>query len=379
MSNNSRNNRNLSSFHQWRDATISLVIILGLSVALVFWKGQNTNAADWGAPAPLAVKATEVTVRDMPIGIAALGELEAVQQVMVAAEAGGRVTEINFEAGQQVPEGELLLRLNDDVEQQALIGARATAQFAEQQLNRARDLVDSGAVTQEEFQQRQSEYDSAIAQIGQLEARIRQLNIRAPFAGILGIRRVDVGQYLNPGDALVSLTDSSRLFVNFNVPQRMLARIQTGQEITVSTDSENMPSARATISAIEPQVGSTTRNATVQGVMDNAENSLNPGMYVEVNVALSPQRNAIVVPVTAVMTSPMGNSVVVVRDIDENRVGTAEVVSVETDRYIGNEIVLAAGITPGDLIVTEGQLRIQPGSQVRIVEENLASSTGVNE
>ncbi len=380
MSNNSSKYNTLQRSHQWRDAVISLAIIIGLSVALVFWKGQTTSAANWGAPAPLDVRATEITTRDVPVAIDALGELQAVQQVMVAAEVGGRVTEINFEAGQQVSEGDLLLRLNDDVEQQTLMGATAAAQFAEQQLTRARNLVDTGAVTQEEFQQRQSEYDSAMAQVGQLEARIRQKNITAPFSGTLGIRTVNVGQYLNPGDPLVSLTDTASLYVNFHVPQRMLSRIQVGQEVTLTTDADNRPDARAAISAIEPRVGDDTRNAIVQGVVENPDNALNPGMYVEVSIALPPQRNAIVVPVTAVMTSPTGESVVVVRDIDENRIGTAEIVSVTAERYVGNEIVLQGGVQAGDLVVTEGQLRIQPGTQVHVVSsDDLTPSTGANE
>lgn len=353
----------------WKAIVIALVAVALVGGGLWYWRVSKLyGGAGWAGGGPIDVVATTLEAESAPVSLQALGELRAVRQVTLSAEVAGRVASIAFEPGQRVKAGTLLVQLDDAPEQADLAAARAAAAFARQQFARASELAATGATSREILQQRQAERDQAAAQVQQLEARIRQKRIRAPFAGELGLRRIDLGQYLSPGDAAVTLTDLDQLYVNFDVPQQELARVRVGQPIQVGIDTAGVAPVQAVISAIEPQVGRDTRNATVQATVPNSERTLQPGMYATVAVALPAEADALVLPATAVMTSASGDAAVVVRELSPERTGKAEIVPIVVGRRIGDQVVIARGLKAGDVVVTEGQLRVRPDSVLRVVD-----------
>lgn len=350
----------------WRAIVIAVVLLAVVIAGLWFWRTSRSGGPGYTPPGAIDVVVTTVKAGSAPASIEALGELRAVRQVTLAGEIAGRIAAISFDPGQRVKAGTVLIQLDDSSEQADLSAAKASATFAQQQLARASELAATGATSKEVLQQRQSEHDQKVAAVQQLEARIRKMRIRAPFAGELGLRQVDLGQYLNAGDKAVTLTDLDTLYVNFDVPQQELAQLRIGQRVEVRNDTPGVAPLQAKITAIEPQVGRDTRNATVQALLTNPQRTLRPGMYVTVAVALPAESDALLVPTTAIVTSASGDAAAVVRELSAQQTGKAEIVPITTGRHIGERVVVTRGLKAGDVIVTEGQVRIQPGATVHI-------------
>lgn len=350
----------------WRAIVIAFVLLAVVITGLWFWRTSRSGGPGYVPPGAIDVVAMTVKSEPAPASLEALGELRAVRQVTLSGEVAGRIAAISFEPGQRVKASTLLVQLDDSSEQADLAAAKAGATFAQQQLARASELTATGATSKEVLQQRQSERDQKVAAVQQLEAHIRKMRIRAPFAGELGLRQVDLGQYLNAGDKAVTLTDLDTLYVNFDVPQQDLAQLRVGQRVEVRSDTPGAAPLQAKITAIEPQIGRDTRNATVQALLANPRRTLRPGMYVTVAVALPAEVDALLVPTTAIITSASGDAAAVVRELSAQQTGKAEIVPITTGRRIGDRVVVTRGLKAGDVIVTEGQVRIQPGAAVHI-------------
>ncbi len=357
--------RTLSS---WKTVPIVVASVSLIGGGLWYWRTCHAGASGWSGGGPIDVVAIGLKPEVAPVNLEALGELRAVRQVMVSSEVAGRVVAISFKPGQQVKAGDLLVQLDDAAERAELAAAKAAAEFAQRQWARASELVSAGAVSSETLQQRQADRDQSAAQVQRLEVRILQKQIRAPFAGELGLRRIDLGQYLNPGEVVATLTNLDHLYVDFDVPQQELGRIRIGSPLNVRVDKPDAKPIGATVSAIEPQVGRDTRNATVQAEMRNDSQRLQPGMYATVSVELPSEIDALMLPASAVMTSPSGDTAVVVRNLSPEKVGKAEIVPIVVDRRIGDQVVIKKGLSAGDVVVTEGQLRVRPGGDLRVVD-----------
>lgn len=345
-------------------AIAGIVLIFG---GLYAWRTVRSAAPVGSAPPPVAVAATIVTPTDVPAALEAVGSLRAVREVMLAPEVAGRVVAVQFTAGARVGAGAVLVQLYDAPERADRRAAQARADFAGAQLARSRELAPLGAESRDLLQQRQAERDQAVAAVQQLDARITQKQVRAPFAGEIGLRRINLGQYLNPGDAIATLTALDTLYVDFAVPQQDLARLRVGAVVRVAADAWAGRNFTARVSAIEPRIGEDTRNVMVQATLANPDRALRPGMYVTAALDLPPQQGALVVPTTAIQTSASGDSVTVVRGANAAQQGKAEMVAVTTGRRFGNKVVVTGGLKPGDVVVSEGQLRVQPGADVRVV------------
>jgi multidrug efflux system membrane fusion protein len=366
----------------WKTLAAVAVAAALVAAALAAWRASRPAPPGWSGGAPVDVATTLLRAEAAPVTLQALGELRAVRQVMLPAEVAGRVAAIRFEAGRTAQAGQLLVQLDDATEQADLAAAQAQAAFARQQLTRAGALAATGALAQELLQQRQAEHDQRAAQVQQLQARIRQKRIEAPFAGELGLRRIDLGQYLQAGDATVSLTDLSSLQVNFDLPQQELGRVRIGQPVLLHSGTPGAAPVRARVSAIEPQVGRDTRSATVQATVPqashapNVRHGLRPGMYVTVALELPPEAGALLLPATAVMTSSSGDQALRVRALSAEGIGQAEFVPVTLGRRIGERVVVTQGLAAGDVVVTEGQLRVHPGSALRVAAAPAANDGG---
>lgn len=351
---------------QIRQGVIVFAAVVGIFVLLFLWRSWINSAPPPAPPPPTNVVATVVAATDVPNALEAVGSLRAVREVMLSPEVAGRVTGIRFKAGQNVGVGATLVQLNDGPERADRAAAAARAEFARLQLARSRELVPAGAESREMLQQRKAEYAQAVAAVRQLDARLAQRRIAAPFAGQLGVRRINLGQFLNPGDEIATLTSLDQLYVDFSVPQQDLAKLAVGSEVRLTSDAWPGRTFTARVTTIEPRVAEDSRNIRVQGLLANPDRALRPGMYVNAALSLAPLSGALVVPGTAIMTSAQGDSVVVIRGNNARSDGKAEFVAVTTGRRFGAAAVIASGLKPGDVVVTEGQLRVQPGAPVKV-------------
>jgi multidrug efflux system membrane fusion protein len=346
-----------------RGLIIVLLVVVVLFAGLFGWRRARTAAPPQSAPPATAVSAMVVRPQSAPVGLESVGTLQAVHQVMLAPETTGRVIAIRFEGGARVGVGEVLVQLDDSPERADRAAAQAKAEFARLQYERSQRLRTTGFETGQNIDSRRADYNQNVALVHQLDARIAQKQIRAPFAGELGLRQVNAGQYVNPGDAIATLTALDTLFVNFTLPQQELAKLHVGGSVEVMADAFPGRVFNARVNAIEPRVGTDTRNVSVQALMPNPGGALRPGMYVTARLVLPPEPNALMVPTTAIQTSASGDSVVLVRG------GKAQPVTIQAGRRIGDKVVIASGLHPGDVVVTDGQLRIQPGAPVKVTAQ----------
>jgi multidrug efflux system membrane fusion protein len=321
-------------------------------------------------PPPTPVAVAPATTGALPRYLDAIGTLEAVQQVVVSPEVGGRVTALHFTSGETVRAGVSLVQLNDAPERGDLARFRAMAEFAQREVARVESVTDRRAISQTAVDEAKRRLDEARAEIARTEALIAQKLIRAPFDGVLGVRKINLGEYLQPGQSIVTLTNLDKLYVNFTVPEQVLSQLVDGQPVEVRADAFPERVFRATLSTIEPQVAVETRTLSVQATLTNREHLLRPGMFVAVRVVLPVEQNIITVPETAVDKTIYGDSVLVVRRTaggqSEHPRYTAERVFIKTGRSVDGRIVVLEGVKQGDLIVTAGQVNLNSGMPVSL-------------
>ncbi|MCD0421973.1 efflux RND transporter periplasmic adaptor subunit [Rubrivivax sp. JA1024] len=347
---------------------IVIPILASIFIGIYLWRvARLAPASAEHVRPPVEVSALTIEPEPLPQSLEATGSLQAVNELMLAPEVAGRVVAIRFEAGMTVEAGTPLVELYDAPERAQRADAISRAQFARLQLDRARRLVATNSATQQLLDQRVTELEQADAAVQRIEALIAQKTISAPFAGVLGIRRVNLGQYVNPGDVLATLTALDRLYANFTLPQQQLSKLDLGGEVTVRTDAYPGQDFAARINAIEPMVQQDTRNVRVQATLGNPDRKLRPGLYVTVRIAQPLRPSAILVPATAIQTSASGDSILVVRD------GKAAPVPVTTGQRVGDRIVVETGLGGGDVVITSGQLRVQPGAPVSVAASAAAS------
>lgn len=344
-------------------SVVGLVVVFGLLYA---WRAVRSGGAEQQAMPPMPVSTIRAEPRSVADEWQAVGSLQAVHEVLLAPDTSGRVTAVNFDAGQSVKEGAVLIQLYDAPEQADRAAAVAKADFAQLQLRRSQALAPTGAEPRELLEQHKADAAQTAAAVRQLDARIQQKSIRAPFSGQLGIRRINLGQYLNAGDAIATLTQLDPLYVNFTLPQQDMSRLTSGAPVQVTVDAVPGRVFTARISAIEPRIDGETRNVAVQALLPNTDRLLKPGMYVTARLVLPATTDNIVLPLTAIQTSASGDSVVVVKGADAQGVGKAVAVPVITGRRLGEEVLVSQGIKPGDIVVMAGQNRLPPGATVKI-------------
>jgi len=365
-----------------RPKTLRWLAIVGLLLALVLgglygfnrFREQAISSFFAGnKPPPARIAAVEATSETVPRFATGIGSLAAVHQLTVAPEVGGRVTAILFTPGAAVKAGDPLVQLNDAPERGDLANYEAQARLAAVSLERAQTLAQRQFGTQQAVDESQAKLDEARAQIIKTQAHIAQKLVRAPFAGGLGVRRVEVGQHLKPGDPIVSLTDLTQLYANFTLPSRMRDQVKLGQEVEVSVDAFPDRTFKAKITTIEPQIRADTRTMTMQATMANPDEALLPGMFVNAAVVLPPEPDRVVLPETAVDYTLYGDSVYVVRQDGRDAAGRPVLKAYRTPVKTGmrwdGKVAVLSGVEPGDTVVAAGQVKLQDGAAV-IVSEN---------
>lgn len=348
----------------WLGAMVLLMLLM-LGMLYAFNAFRTHAIADFFAknkPPPAMVAMTVAERQTVPHYLSGIGTIAAVHQVTVASQIGGMVTQILFTAGDSVSAGQTLVQLDDGPEQGDLKNFEAQARYAAVTLKRNQELAARQASPQATVDQNQSQLDQANANIAKTKALIAEKLIRAPFAGKLGVRQIEVGQYVGPGTAMVSLTDLTRLYVNFTLPEKDAAALIAGQEVELGVDAVPGQSFQAKIDVIEPQIAADTRTIKLQAVMANPDGKLLPGMFADVRVVLPPQPDVVTVPETAVENTLYGDSVYRVqqdgKDAQGNPLLVAKRVPVTTGEHVGGKVAILSGIAAGDRVVALGQNKV---------------------
>ncbi|MES2028732.1 MAG: efflux RND transporter periplasmic adaptor subunit [Pseudomonadota bacterium] len=325
-------------------------------------------------PPPTAVSIAEAKSEVVPNLISAVGDLAAVHQVNVTSDVNGRITDIMFTAGATVKTGQPLLQLFDGPEQGDLASFKAQATVALLNLDRAKQLASRQFGPQATVDTAQAAYDQAQAGIARTEAVISQKLVRAPFDGVLGVRRVEVGQYLTAGTQIVTLTDLSAVYNNFTVTEKDSGKLQVGQAVRISVDAYPGRKFEGKITTIEPQISSDTRNIRVQATLQNPEGILKPGMFATTTVVLPDKPAVITVPETAVDYTLYGDSVYLITEkkTDDGKTELSAVRTfVRTGARLDGRAVITQGLKTGDRVVAVGQLKLQSGALVSISTDPL--------
>src|SRR5882757_1974106 len=320
-------------------------------------------------PPPTSVSIATATSEVIPNLLTAVGDLAAVHQVNVTSDVNGRITDIMFTAGADVKSGTPLLQMFDGPEQADLASFKAQSTMAQLSLDRAKQLASRQFGPQATVDQAQSSFDQANAGIARTEAVISQKLVRAPFDGELGVRKVEVGQYLTAGTQIVSLTDLSMLYLNFTVTEKDSGALKVGQVVRIKVDAWPGKTFDGKISTIEPQIAADTRNIRVQATIANPDKVLKPGMFASTTVVLPDKPAVVTVPETAVDYTLYGDSVFPTTEKKEDG-GKTSLTAVRTFVRTGNRIEgraeVLSGLKAGDRVVAVGQLKLQSGVAVAI-------------
>ncbi|WP_262032514.1 efflux RND transporter periplasmic adaptor subunit [Microvirga sp. Mcv34] len=317
---------------------------------------------------PQMVSAAKVEAKTWTPSISAIGTARAVNGVELAVETAGLVKHINFKPNQQVKQGNILVQLDDAVQRADLEDLHAAVKLGEASFERAKTLSARGYGTEANLDQASALLAAARSRLARLQATIEQKALKAPFSGVIGIPRIDVGQYLQPGTVIASFQDLSSMKVDFTVPEQRAAEVSLGQEVHVGTTEGNLP-FKGRVIGKDPRVDPKTRLVSVQALVeDNKDGAILPGQFLHVEVILPEQPNVMTVPQTAVIASLYGDYVYTI-DQEERagqQVQVVKQVFVKTGRRRGGALEVVSGINPGQQVVASGQNKLQAGATVKI-------------
>jgi membrane fusion protein (multidrug efflux system) len=322
-------------------------------------------------PPPETVTAAAVRADSWKTALTAVGTLNAVQGVTVAADLAGKVVEIAFEAGTPVKKGDILLRQDTSSEEAQLPGAMAQVDLTRTNLERMTRLLEKNLISQSERDNALAAAEQAQAQAATIQAAIEKKTIRAPFSGHLGIRQVNLGQMLREGDPIVALQSLDPIFVDFSLPQQQLALARQGLTVQVSTDALPGESLKGRITAINPLVDAETRQIKVQATVGNRGNKLRPGMFVNVAVGLPARQKVLAIPATAVLYAPYGDSVFIIEDGADKKGKALRQQFVRLGAKLGDFVAVTNGVKEGETVVSTGVFKLRNGQQV-VVDNKLA-------
>lgn len=349
-------------------AGIALVVLSLGGVKAAQFRAMMKAGESFVQPA-LAVTTADALEVEWRSELTAVGSVVAVQGVTVASEVPGTVTTIAFESGQSVDQGDVLVRLDTSVERAELASAIASAKLADLDLQRRENLPPEGAVSAADLDAAAAQATQAAADVSNVRAVIAKKTIRAPFSGRLGIRQVDLGEVLQAGAPIVSLQSSDPVYVDFFLPQQALSRVAPGHAVEVTTDAFPDTAWEGSIEVVDAEVNTNTRNFTVRAVVANADEKLRTGMFVDVTVLAPEGRDLLVIPTSAVLFAPYGNSVYVAKEQETDggdKQHVVEQVFVRLGERRGDFVSVLSGLAPGDEVVSTGAFKLQNGMPVTV-------------
>ncbi|HLD66476.1 MAG TPA: efflux RND transporter periplasmic adaptor subunit [Pseudomonas sp.] len=357
---------------------VALVVL-----ALAAYKGYSIyqQVQMFSAPQPaINVAAVRAEERPWQSRLPAIGTLKAFQGVDLSAEVEGTVQQVLFQSGEQVHLGQPLLQLDSQVEQAILATALAIRNLAQLEYQRGKNLAARQAISKSEFDRLNAELLKSEASVAQLQASLNKKRILAPFAGTIGIRQVDTGDYLSPGNSIATLQDLSKLFVDFFLPEQAVPQLALGQRVRIEVVAYPNEVFEGEINAINPKVENTTRNLQVRAKLANPQGKLLPGMFANLQVLLPDERLRVVVPETTLTYTLYGNSVYVIAEKKaedgqplKDAKGQPQLVAerrfVETGEHRDGLVVILKGLKNGEQVVSAGQLKLDSGAHVALVDD----------
>jgi membrane fusion protein (multidrug efflux system) len=349
--------------------TLAGVLVTGLG--FVKFKQIQTAMAEGAAfqPPPEAVTTIVAKTETWPSTLSAVGSALAVQGVKVSADLPGTVERINFDSGRSVRAGEVLVELNTRQERAQLAAVEAERDLAKLNFERMQGLLAERVISKAEFDKSTTEQKQGEARVGEIKAAIERKTIRAPFAGILGIRLVNLGQYLHDGDPVVELQALSPIYVNFDVPQQAAGQMRVGRDVRITADGVKGPALTGRITAIDAIVNEATRNVRVQATLQNRDGGLRPGMFVQAEVVTGANQQVIALPASAINYAPFGDSVFIVTDLkrpDGKSYRGVKQQFVKLGATRGDQVAVLSGVNPSDEVVTSGLFKLRTGVAVLV-------------
>jgi membrane fusion protein (multidrug efflux system) len=358
-----------------RATLTAIVLLVAIFFVLGYFKVQQfmgfaamAKAGFFKSP-PIAVTTTVASQSEWQPTLDTIGTVTAINGVTVSTDLAGIVDKIAFTSGTVVKAGDLLVHLNTDQEQAQLEQAQAQLSLAQLTLNRDRDLLAKRTISQQDYDTAEATYRQNQASVDQFRALIARKTLRAPFDGVIGIRQVNLGQYLNTGDAVVSLQSFDPIYVNFTLPQQDLSKLAVGQQVDIRLDAYADAVFPGQINAVNSMVDQATRNVQVQATLQNGEQKLRPGMFAKVSVILPQRERVIALPVSSVHYAPYGDSVFVVgddKDEDGKPIKSVKEQFVKLGTARGDLVAVVSGVKPGDEVVTSGVFRLKSGAAIII-------------
>ena len=352
-----------------------VIMLIGVAVILggVFGYGTFYNRmvakfmASRGIP-PQTVSTIKADISEWQPEMRAVGTLRAVRGADLSAQVSGIVSEVHFESGSEVAEGALLVKLMDADDVAKLNALKATAALAKITYDRDTQQFKSQTISKQALDTDEQNLRNAEAQVAQQQALVNYKSIKAPFAGQLGIRQVDIGQYLSSGTPVVTLQALDPIYFDFSVPQQALDVLKTGQTVALETDTYPGQTFTGTISAISPKIDPATRNVQVRASLQNADRKLLPGMYASVNIHYGEAQPYVTLPQTAVAYNPYGTMVYIVdhqgADKDSKQPAIVHQKFITTGDTRGDQVAIMTGVSDGDEVVTAGQNKLNNGSTI---------------
>jgi membrane fusion protein, multidrug efflux system len=351
---------------------IGVVVVFGGIIGFQFFKaGLIRKFITAAANPPQTVSVTKAAYSEWQTKIEAVGSLRAVKGADLSLEVSGVVESISFNSGDDVAEGAPLLKLRSEDDEAKLHSLQALADLSEIVYARDQKQFKLQAVSQATLDSDAANLKNAKAQVAQQQAIIAKKMLRAPFAGHLGIRAVDLGQYVGPGTVVVTLQALDPIYVDFFVPQQAVDEVRLGQAVTVKVDAFKDRTFTGEVAAINPKVDTGSRNVQIRATLKNPDHKLLPGMYATVDIATGAPHNYITLPQTAITYNPYGDTVYVVID-GEAKNGSAKAPLIARQTFVttgptrGDQVAVLRGIGDGDNVVTAGQIKLHNGSVVLI-------------
>ncbi len=353
-----------------------MFLILGVMAAVIgslgYVKSRQLQAAAQAhafQPPPEAITTIVARQETWPETLSVVGTMAAIHGVTVSADLPGTVARIAFDSGRSVQEGEVLVELDMRQERAQLSAMEAQRDLAKANYARMQQLVKEGVISRMDYDKAMADQKQTEANVGEIRATIERKTIRAPFSGVLGIRQVNLGQYLSAGSAIVPLQALNPIYVNFSVPQQVLGQMRVGQNVRLTADDLKGLAFTGRINAVDSIVDAATRNIQVQATLPNPQAKLRPGMFVQVEVGVGTQHSVFPLPASAISYAPFGDSVFIVADVKgpdgkTYRGVRQQFVKIEGAR--GDQVGVVSGISQGDEVVTAGVFKLRNGAAVLV-------------
>ena len=359
-----------------RSLVIALAALGLVGLGVFAWYANQTvggvpaaSAAKPGAPAggppggfAMAVEIAQVASVSLDDEVSAVGSLKSVDSVVLRPEVSGRVAAIRFADGQKAARGAVLIELDAQTQAAELQQAAANLGLAQANLKRNEELIEKKFVSQRALDETRAQLKVQEAAVALAEARLAKMSLRAPFAGVVGLRSVSVGDYVKDGQELVNFEGGSALKVDFRLPEMHLTKLAKGQRVELTSDAMPGRHFSATLDAIDPLIDANGRSLAVRARLDNPEGTLRPGMFVRVRLVFVRRDNVLTIPEQALVPAAQGTTVFVVAD------GKAKQAPVKTGQRRAGSVEIVDGLKAGDSVVTAGQLKLRDGAPVRPVD-----------